>query len=120
MVARPKADLTTVRGVKHEQEGKDARTEFSVLKRFSRYTLLSVKIHTGRMHQIRVHMQAYGYPVVGDPLYFNKKLNRTLDKKLDRLFLHAARLCVADLQKERRCFEDGLPGELQNVLVGLV
>lgn len=54
-------------------KGKEAITHFEVLERFSKYTLLKVKIDTGRTHQIRVHMAEIGYPVVGDMLYSNGK-----------------------------------------------
>ncbi|HYE59856.1 MAG TPA: RluA family pseudouridine synthase [Candidatus Kapabacteria bacterium] len=116
MVARPKSDVTTVHGVATLQPGKDALTEFTVEKRFARFTLLRVRIHTGRMHQIRVHMLAYNLPVVGDTLYFNKKLNRKRDTALGRLFLHATRLSFTDLDGERQTFEYPLPSELASFL----
>ncbi len=119
MAARPKADVSTLRGVSHAQPGKEARSEFFVEHRYARYTLLRILLHTGRTHQIRVHMRAFGNPVVGDTLYFNKKLNRKRDEVLGRLFLHAKRLCFADLNKERQCFSDPLPVELQNFLNAL-
>lgn len=52
---------------------KDALTHFKVLKRFSDNTLIECKLETGRTHQIRVHMNYIGYPIVGDPLYGKKK-----------------------------------------------
>ena len=51
------------------KNGKQAITHFKVLKRYSKYTLLEIKIETGRTHQIRVHMAEIGYPVVGDAVY---------------------------------------------------
>lgn len=53
--------------------GKEAITHFKVLKRYDKYTLLEIKIDTGRTHQIRVHMSEIGYPVVGDTVYSNGK-----------------------------------------------
>jgi len=119
MAARPKTDLLRVRNISKDQPGKEAVTEFFVEKRWPRFTELRVQIHTGRMHQIRVHMFAYGHPVVGDTLYVRKKLVKEREKKLGRLFLHATRLCFADLKGERVCYEAKLPGELKEFLAGL-
>jgi len=67
-------------------EGREARTEYRVVKYIGDYTLLEVKPETGRTHQIRVHLSAIGYPVVGDPMYGVKSLY------LSRQFMHASRL----------------------------
>lgn len=53
--------------------GRPAITHFKVLERFADYTLVSCRLETGRTHQIRVHMQYIGHPLVGDPLYGPKK-----------------------------------------------
>ena len=55
------------------KDGKEAVTHFKVLKRYPSYTLLEVKIDTGRTHQIRVHMAEIGHPVVGDMVYSSGK-----------------------------------------------
>ncbi len=55
------------------KDGKEAITHFKVLRRYNNYTLLEVKIDTGRTHQIRVHMAEIGHPVVGDMVYSNGK-----------------------------------------------
>lgn len=56
-----------------DPNGKNAITHFKVLKRYDKYTLLELKIDTGRTHQIRVHMSYIGHPVVGDSVYSNGK-----------------------------------------------
>lgn len=55
-------------------DGKEAITHFKVLKRFDKATLIELKLETGRTHQIRVHMNYIGHPVVNDPVYGNRKL----------------------------------------------
>ena len=55
------------------KNGKNAITHFKVIERFKNYTLLEVKIETGRTHQIRVHLSEIGYPIVGDAVYSNGK-----------------------------------------------
>ena len=66
--------------------GREARTEYRVIKYIGDYTLLEVRPETGRTHQIRVHLSAIGYPVVGDKVYGVKS------GELSRQFLHACRL----------------------------
>ena len=56
-----------------DPKGKNAVTHFKVLQRYDNYTLLEMKIDTGRTHQIRVHMSYIGHPVVGDEVYSNGK-----------------------------------------------
>ena len=55
-------------------DGKRAITHFRVLKRFDKATLVELQLETGRTHQIRVHMDYIGHPVVNDPVYGNRKL----------------------------------------------
>ena len=56
-----------------DKDGKNAVTHIKVIKRYNKYTLLKIKIDTGRTHQIRVHMSQIGHPVVGDEVYSNGK-----------------------------------------------
>lgn len=56
-----------------DKDGKEAITHFKVIKRYDKYTLLEIKIDTGRTHQIRVHMSEIGHPVIGDEVYSNGK-----------------------------------------------
>ncbi len=67
---------------------KEAITNYWVLNRFSSYTLVKVKLETGRTHQIRVHFSHLKHSIVGDPLYSSGKNEFGLDKQL----LHARRL----------------------------
>ena len=67
-------------------EGREARTEYRVIRYIGDYTLLEVMPETGRTHQIRVHLAAIGYPVVGDKVYGVKS------PYLSRQFMHASRL----------------------------
>lgn len=67
-IARSKVDR---KKMAVDKDGKQAVTHFKVIKRYKRYTLLKIKIDTGRTHQIRVHMAKIGYPVVGDMVYSN-------------------------------------------------
>ncbi len=71
--------------------GRAAVTEYRVLRRFSRFTLLEVRIKTGRTHQIRAHFSAAGHPVVGDRLYGAAARVEGLPP-LERFFLHAHRI----------------------------
>ena len=54
-----------------KKDGKNAVTHFDVIKRYTGYTYLDIKIDTGRTHQIRVHLAEIGYPIVGDGVYSN-------------------------------------------------
>ena len=69
-IARSKVDR---KKMAVDKDGKQAVTHFKVIKRYKGYTLLEIKIDTGRTHQIRVHMAKIGHPVVGDMVYSNGK-----------------------------------------------
>jgi len=84
-------------------------------------TLLQVAIHTGRTHQIRVHLSAIGHPIVGDSLYGGVHRRVPGDLRavthLERPFLHAARLVFKHPRDGRRMeFASELPDDLQRVL----
>jgi 23S rRNA pseudouridine1911/1915/1917 synthase len=94
--------------------GRPARSEYKVVKYLKGYTLLEVKPETGRTHQIRVHLSAIGYPVVGDGVYGVKV------PFLKRQFLHAYRLSFnLPVSGERVEFKSELPEDLEKALKSL-
>lgn len=94
--------------------GRSATTEFTVLKRFAHHTYLKLNLLTGRTHQIRVHLKAYGYPLVGDKLYKNKRIKDKFN--LNRIFLHSTTLGFFDINSEWQEFQAELPKELTVIL----
>ncbi len=103
--------------VKSAASGGDyARTQFSVLEEFSEAVLLQAEPHTGRMHQIRVHLAEAGMPIWGDPAYADTHVR----KLAPRLLLHAWKL---ELQLPRslemRTFEAPWPDDLKLCLKNL-
>nr|MBP3681130.1 RluA family pseudouridine synthase [Clostridia bacterium] len=95
------------------KNGKEAITHFKVIKRFDKYTLLEVKIDTGRTHQIRVHLSEIGYPVVGDEIYSNGKNEFGVHGQL----LHAKSLDFKHpITGKDMHLEAELPVEFKNVL----
>ena len=72
-------------------DGRPSVTGYRVHERFAAWTLLDLDLVTGRTHQIRVHLEAIGHPVAGDPVY-GTGTSRRGPTGLDRLFLHAWRL----------------------------
>jgi len=94
---------------------REARTHFRVLQRFARHTLLLLQLETGRTHQIRVHLKAIGYPIVGDPVYGASRTQR--EHMLSRQFLHAYQLqLVHPITGISMELEAPLPEDLQAVL----
>ena len=91
---------------------REAVTHFEVVELFPRHALLDVKLETGRTHQIRVHLNAVGLPLAGDPVY-----GRPHELGLERQFLHAARLAFTHpFTSERVDVESPLPEDLANAL----
>ena len=76
--------------VRVAEDGKSAKTEFRVARRFQEATLAEVLLFTGRTHQVRVHAAAAGHPIAGDEKYGDEAFNRRMRALgLRRLFLHA-------------------------------
>lgn len=91
------------------EHGRDALTEFRVLKRFEKFSYLEVRIGTGRTHQIRAHLASIRHPVAGDKLYGAQLA--------ERFFLHAWRIRFdSPALSERVTVEAPLPAELQRWL----
>ncbi len=99
-----------------KRNGKEAITHFKVLERFNGYTLLEVKLETGRTHQIRVHLSEIGHPIVGDEVYSNGKNQFGIKGQL----LHAQRLEFEHpITKQKLCLEAPIPEEFHKVILNL-
>ena len=95
------------------KDGKVAITHIKVIKRYEKYTLIRVKIDTGRTHQIRVHMSEIGYPVVGDEVYSNGKNEFNVHGQM----LHSTSLdFVHPITGKQMHFEAPLPKYFEDVL----
>ncbi|HET7201040.1 MAG TPA: RluA family pseudouridine synthase [Burkholderiales bacterium] len=100
--------------------GRPALTRYTVVRRFDRVSLLECSLDTGRTHQIRVHMQLLGHPLVGDPVYRGKRRGGPQVAPLRRQALHAARLEFAHpASAARRRFSAPLPEDLRTLLESL-
>lgn len=99
-------------------EGKLSETRFEVSERFGKATLLKARPITGRTHQIRVHAQHVGHPVVCDDRYWKEESDPWMaETKLRRLFLHAEALTfIHPKTGEKICLEASLDEELENCL----
>lgn len=98
-----------------ERNSKHAVTHFSVMERLGDYTLLELKLETGRTHQIRVHMKFIGHPLVGDPMY-----GRSKGVKMNGQALHAATLgFVHPDSGETLEFNAPIPQDMEDVLASL-
>jgi 23S rRNA pseudouridine1911/1915/1917 synthase len=92
------------------ESGKKAVTNYTVLKRSKEYTLLLVRLDTGRKNQIRVHMQDLGHPIINDKKY-GAKLN-----PIDRLGLHAKVLAFTHpITGEKLRFDTTMPRKFQRL-----
>ncbi len=97
--------------------GRPARTHYRVAEELGAYTLLELRLETGRTHQIRVHLQHIARPVLGDPLYGARKGRPSFG--LDRQFLHAGQLGFRLPGGGWREFSAPLPADLQAALAKL-
>jgi 23S rRNA pseudouridine955/2504/2580 synthase len=98
-----------------KEGGMAAATQVKRVKSGPRFSLLEVRLLTGRTHQIRVHLAHTGHPVLGDDKYGDFALNRELAKDgVKRLFLHAASLAFHHpLTGEAVRLKSPLPADMQ-------
>ena len=101
--------------------GRRAVTHFSVSERFTRHTLLRVKLETGRTHQIRVHLAHLRHPIVGDAVYGARRRSGVASADaFPRQALHARHLAFAHpASGELLSFEAPLPADFQALLAAL-
>lgn len=118
----------TVSALKLSEQQKEARTDYYIVRHFALLgvnsknkidlTLLKIIPESGRTHQIRVHLKAIGYPVVGDQTYFTKPSKRFSQKQgMGRQFLHAATLKIKHPKTgQKMIFRSPLSPDLQKIL----
>jgi len=105
------------RMVRVSRDGKRAVTEFSIVERLPGVTLLEARPVTGRTHQIRVHAQHAGFPLLGDAKYSDQRTAACCSKiGLKRLFLHAHYLSFALPDVGRLVLQAKLGPDLENIL----
>ena len=112
-----------------EGRGKPALTHYRCLSYFKAHSHLSLRLETGRTHQIRVHLCHIGYPLVGDPEYTGRRRpppttlgdsTRKLLEEFHRQALHARRLAFTHpMLGQAMEFEQALPADMQNLLQAL-
>lgn len=113
-IARDKNDRKKMAVV--TEDGRQAITEYEVAERFGKYTVVKCRLKTGRTHQIRVHMEYLGYPLVGDPKYSPMKTPFAINGQA----LHSLTLSFTHPRTgERLTFEAPLPEDMKKILTRL-
>ena len=107
-----------------EGQGRYARTDWFVVERLHRSTLMECRLHTGRTHQVRVHLSEQGWPILGDPTYRDRQTApvaiRQLLEGVDHQLLHARVLGFDHPRSGQRLrFVQEPPADFQRVLEGL-
>ena len=101
----------SIKRVVHDTEGQYAKTIYKVIERYENSDLVKVLIETGRTHQIRVHMNYLGHPIIGDDLYGFKT------NGVERQLLHANKISfVHPYTKENLTFEASAPDDMINYI----
>ncbi len=113
------------------RKGKDALTDYEVVEDFGIYSWMQFRIHTGRTHQIRIHMKEIGHPIVCDPLYGDGKpllvssikskfkLSKDVEEErpiMNRLALHAYQLSFTDIHGNKKELEAEIPKDMRATL----
>ncbi len=109
------------------EAGKHAVTHLTTLRRFPHAALVECRLETGRTHQIRVHLAARGFPVIGDPVYGGRRIPppvrgrvREIASGISRQMLHAATLGFEHPRSgERLSFEAPMPADMRALLDAL-
>lgn len=131
-IDQPIAENSTKRGVMIiHKRGKPSVTDYDVLEEFGKYSFVRFRIHTGRTHQIRVHMQYLGNPLICDELYgdpspillssFKRKFKLSkneLEERpiMSRLALHAAELHFTDAHGTKHTLQAEMPKDMRALL----
>jgi 23S rRNA pseudouridine955/2504/2580 synthase/23S rRNA pseudouridine1911/1915/1917 synthase len=131
-IDQPIAESSTKRGVMIiHKRGKSSVTDYEVLEEFGKYSFVKFLIHTGRTHQIRVHMQYVGHPLICDELYGDPSpiLISTIKRKfklskneleeqpiMNRLALHAAELHFTDTNGTIHTLKAEMPKDMRALL----
>lgn len=114
LIGRDRKDRKKMAVVK--EDGREAVTEYEVLERFGKYTLVRCRLRTGRTHQIRVHMEHLGYPLVGDPKYSPMKTPFAISGQA----LHSHTLeFTHPATGERMSFTAPLPEDMRKIITRL-
>jgi 23S rRNA pseudouridine1911/1915/1917 synthase len=100
--------------VRTSETGKKALTEFTVRERYKNATLVDVGVSTGRTHQVRVHFQSIGHPLIGEKLYHD---HRNRDIPFKRHALHATELGFSHpVSGKRMTFRSPLPDDMKELI----
>jgi 23S rRNA pseudouridine1911/1915/1917 synthase len=95
-------------------DGQYAKTEYTVIKQNSEFSLMDITLHTGRTHQIRVHFSHLGYPLAGDDLYGGSL------ERISRHALHCRKLeFVSPYNGKKISIESQLPQDMAEIVINL-
>lgn len=119
-----RAEINRKKFVVNEKKGKEAISHFKVLVKTGKVSLVQVKIDTGRTHQIRVHCQSIGHPILGDDLYGGTKKLKGLNnddskyvQNLGRPLLHSHKLAfIHPATNEQKEFECEIPKDFKEAV----